>query len=194
MILRRKRYAILGIIAVSFCVVVADFHRWVSEVGRLETPEHPEADAIVALTGGSGKRIAAAIQLLKDDDGDRLLISGVHESVSVATLRETAGGSEALYDCCIDIGRQASSTKGNAIETGDWARAHGYKTVILVTSDYHMPRALMWFDHVTPDLQLVVYPMQSSIQPETWWRSWKSFRGLVTEWAKYRVTAVLLAF
>lgn len=194
MVLKRKRYLLLAALLLTGLVVMADFHRWVREVGSLPTPDTISGDAIVALTGGSGKRIGAAIRLLETDGSRRLLVSGVHSSVDTRDLIKTAGGSEALFKCCIDIGHMASSTKENAIETAEWARKHGYKSIVLVTSDYHMPRSLLWFKNQVPELQIVPYPIESQIKPKTWWQSWKSMRGLVTEWAKYRVTVVLLAF
>lgn len=193
--LPRKRFLIPALLGFLLILAASDFHRWVSEVGSLEKPVTPKADAIVALTGGSGKRIEAAIILLEAGSGDRLLVSGVHESVDSRDLIATAGGSQTLYECCIDIGHEASSTKGNARETAKWAADHGYKSLIIVTSDYHMPRALLWYRHSLPDdIEITAYPMQSRMKPENWWRSWRSFRGLVTEWAKYRVTAMMLAF
>ncbi|MFC6197531.1 YdcF family protein [Ponticaulis profundi] len=194
MVFRRKRYAlILGVILAAL-VASADFYRWVHEVASLEKPENPQAEGIVALTGGSGRRIEAAIRLLEAGAGERLLVSGVHKSVSTTALIETGGGNEDLYACCIDIGRIASSTESNAVETARWVEEHGYKHLILVTSDYHMPRARLWFRRYVPDVEITPYPMQSRIEPRTWWKSWTSFRGLATEWTKYRVTALLLAF
>lgn len=190
----RKRFLIPALLIVLLIVAISDFHRWVGRIGDLETPAAPRADGIVALTGGSGKRIVAAISLLEAGAGERLLVSGVHESVVVEDLKIATGGMEESFACCIDIGRDATSTQGNAIETRSWVKTHGFTTVILVTSDYHMPRARLWFAKEASDIILVAYPMQSLISAKKWWSSWTSFRGLVTEWAKYRVTAVILAF
>lgn len=190
----RKRVWIPLLVLLLFIVAASDFHRFVKRVGDLEAPENPKADAIVALTGGSGKRIKAAIALLQGGAGERLLVSGVHQSVDTADLIATAGGSQDLYDCCIDIGHIASSTEGNAIESGDWVKSHGYKSLIIVTSDYHMPRALVWYRHSIPDIEIQPYPMRSRVAPDQWWTSWRSFRWLLTEWAKWRVTSFLLAF
>lgn len=174
------------------CLIAgADFHRWVLMVARQDAPVSPRADAIVALTGGSGKRIQAGIQLLEREAGQRLLVSGVNVSVDTRDLIKTAGGTEALFACCIDIGRMASSTRENAIETAAWARENKFDTLILVTSDYHMPRSLLWFRSKASDIEIIPYPMQSQIRTKIWWRSWTSFRGLVTEWAKHRVTVIL---
>ena len=190
----RIRDVILALVCVAVLLAGADFLRWIHYVGELDKPASPKADAIVALTGGSGRRIEAAIQLLEKDAGQRLLVSGVHKSVDARALIQTAGGSEALYACCIDMGRIATSTESNAVETAQWAKSHGFDQIILVTSDYHMPRPRLWFRHYVPDVEIIAYPIQSQIEPRTWWTSWTSIRGLFTEWARYRITAVLLAF
>tara|TARA_B100000676_G_scaffold306289_1_gene362226 strand:- start:1099 stop:1674 length:576 start_codon:yes stop_codon:yes gene_type:complete len=188
------RKLILFLIAFTAVIAFADFHRFVNRVASLETDTPPSADAIVALTGGSGLRIEAAIDLLEHGAGHRLLVSGVNESVDIDTLIRSAGGSQALYDCCIDIGRQARSTEGNALEAASWIAEHDYNSLIIVTSDYHMPRTLLWFTEGFEEVELIPYPIQSNLQPRRWWRSWRSFRGLVLEWSKYRVTAVMKAF
>lgn len=193
--LPRKRFLIPITVLILLVLAASDFHRWVRQVDGLSQPEAPQADAIVALTGGSGKRIEAAIRLLESGSGDRLLVSGVHNTVNTKDLIATSGGTDALFECCIDIGRKASSTEGNAIESAEWVKDHDIKSLIVVTSDYHMPRAMLWYRHNMPDdLILIAYPMQSKLQPDTWWRSWQSFRGLGIEWMKYRVTTLLLAF
>ena len=186
----------LVLFAIVFAMVIgfADFHRWVSRVGALHPASENQADAIVALTGGSGHRIEAALNLLEAGAGHRLLVSGVHESVDVDTLIRSAGGSQALYDCCIDIGRQARSTEGNALETSEWVTRNDYTSLIIVTSDYHMPRTLIWFVEEFEDIELIPYPIQSNLQPRRWWSSWRNFRGLVLEWSKYRVTTIMKAF
>ncbi|MAT33972.1 MAG: hypothetical protein CMK06_02325 [Ponticaulis sp.] len=178
----------LGVVAV---LAAADFQRWLNQVSDLTPPAAVEADAIVALTGGSGLRIAAAVRLLEAGSGKRLLVSGVHESVDVEALVHGAGGTQALYDCCIDFGRSAASTEGNAIETAEWIKDNGYSSLILVTSDYHMPRSLIWFDELVEGVDVIAYPVETRIRPKEWWRSWVSIKGLVLEWAKYRVTGLL---
>ena len=190
-ILRRLPVILIGS---ALVLGFADFHRFVSRVGALEPPAFAEADALVALTGGSGHRIAVGLRLLQVGAGERLLVSGVNPSVDVPSLIKAAGGEQALYDCCIDIGRRADSTHGNATETAEWVEEHGYSSLIIVTSDYHMPRALLWFRDTLPDTELIPYPVESRIKPRQWWSSWTSIRGLVLEWAKYRATEVLKVF
>lgn len=174
-------------------LAMADFHRWIDQVSGLTPAAAPKGDAIVALTGGSGHRISAALKILESGAGKRLLVSGVHESVDVEALIHAAGGTITLYDCCIDFGRSARSTQGNAIETAEWVEAHAYQSIIVVTSDYHMPRSLLWFNDILEGVDVIPYPVESAIRPRQWWTSWTSIKGLVLEWSKYRVTWMMKA-
>ncbi|WP_421856650.1 YdcF family protein [Oricola sp.] len=126
--------------AVAF---VAGFFVFLSTVHQ-HADQHAEtvADGIVVLTGGS-RRIEAALQLLEDDKGARLLISGVHPSTSRDVLRKTFSTDDTRFRCCVDVDREALDTAGNAAETARWAARHGFDTLIVVTNDYHMPRSLL---------------------------------------------------
>ena len=98
----------------------------------------------MALTGGSNRRLQAAMDLLQDRRGRRLLISGVYRRTTREQIRQDARAVAApIYDCCVDLGFEAEDTVGNARETAEWVKARGYDDLIVVTADYHMPRALL---------------------------------------------------
>jgi uncharacterized SAM-binding protein YcdF (DUF218 family) len=103
--------------------------------------DHP-TDAIVVPTGAAG-RIDRGIDLLEAHDAKRMLITGVAPTVRPIDLALEYHAAPALFACCIDLGRQAVDTRSNAEETARWVRAHGYRSVRLVTSDWHMARARM---------------------------------------------------
>ena len=108
------------------------------------TPDPTAADGIVALTGAnSNERIAAAVQLLAEHKGRRVLVSGVNREVTREQLRLASGAVRRIYDCCVDLGFTAADTVGNARETAEWAKAMRFQSLIVVTSDYHMPRAML---------------------------------------------------
>lgn len=100
------------------------------------------ADGIVVYTGGGGARISSAMSLLAGGAGQRLLISGVHPDTSAARLSEFWSGPRDRFDCCVDLGHDALTTEGNADELKAWIETRRYRRIILVTSDYHMPRAM----------------------------------------------------
>ena len=99
-------------------------------------------DAIVVLTGAPG-RIDRGLALLGTGQAKRLLVSGVGSDVTKAALVKRYPAARRLFACCVDLGHQAVDTRSNAEETRDWVRAHGYRSVRLVTSDWHLLRAQM---------------------------------------------------
>jgi uncharacterized SAM-binding protein YcdF (DUF218 family) len=148
----------------------------------IPAPANPQADAIVVLTGDD-ERVVTGLRLLQEKHGERLLISGVGHS---ATLRElaVAGGFDAAalpgLANRITLGRAASSTHGNALETADWAAQGGIGSLIVVTSYYHMPRALIELRRRLPDMAWIAYPVRP---PDS--RDWAfSWRRIVSEYNK----------
>lgn len=149
-------------------------------------PEPPVADAIVALTGASVVRLAAATKLLEEGKGRRLLVSGVNRQASRADILDVTRAGKGVYDCCVDLGFMASDTIGNAQETAEWARAKGYRRLIVVTADFHMPRAMLELRAAMPEAQLTAYPVVTeTLDTPNWWRRSGSARLMVLEYSKY---------
>jgi len=147
-------------------------------------------DGIVALTGGEG-RIVKAVKLLNDGKGERLLITGVHPEVSLASLKKALNSKSDKFDCCIDLGRQAEDTIGNATETAAWVRQHHYRSIILVTSTYHMPRAALELKRAMPDITITPFPVvQGNLHLEGWWDFPGTTRLIMSEYTKYLLTLV----
>jgi uncharacterized SAM-binding protein YcdF (DUF218 family) len=107
-------------------------------------------DAIVVLTGGAG-RIDRGIALLQSGAAKRMLISGVDRSVRPAELAAEYKTPETLFSCCITLGREAIDTRSNGLETARWLERRDYKTVRLITTDWHMRRAALELRQAMPD-------------------------------------------
>ncbi len=97
-------------------------------------------DAVVVLTGGKG-RIERGLDVLEQRQAQRMLVSGVDPSVREGELATLQGAPLALFKCCVDLGKEAVDTRTNADEAARWLGKRGYKSVRLVTTDWHMPRA-----------------------------------------------------
>lgn len=106
-----------------------------------EPAEGIRTDAIVVPTGGAG-RIDRGLRLLQAKQARRVLITGVAPGVRKADLAREYGRA-ALIGCSVDLGDEAVDTRSNAEETAAWVRAHRFRSVRLVTSDWHMARARM---------------------------------------------------
>lgn len=149
-------------------------------------PEPETADGIVALTGSSVRRLAAATELLEEGKGKRLLVSGVNRQASRADILDVTKAGKNVYDCCVDLGFMAADTVGNAQETAEWARAKDYDSLIVVTADFHMPRAMLELRAAMPDAKLTPYPVVTeTLDTPNWWKKSGSAKLMVVEYCKY---------
>ncbi len=163
--------------------------------GYTPADEPARADAIVALTGPSAERVNAAIRLLEQDKGDRVLISGVNREVRRQELRALTPGSTKLFNCCVDLGFEAEDTIGNAQEIAAWAAAKNYDSLIVVTQDYHMPRALTEIRAAAPGVELTPYAVSTpSLDDSRWWRAAVTARRMTLEYMKYLAALGRAAF
>ncbi len=160
-------------------------------VGSTPAPEPPSSDGIVALTGASSLRIEAAAELLEQGLAQRLLISGVNPDATREQVRQATSTAGRAFDCCVDLGFRAENTLGNAREAADWARYHHYRTLIVVTADYHMPRALLELRAAMPRVTLHPYPVATqTLDVRHWWETPEDARRMVVEYSKYLAVLV----
>jgi uncharacterized SAM-binding protein YcdF (DUF218 family) len=179
----------LALLLIILLIWTAGLLAFGARVARSTPAPVPEAaDGIVALTGPSSTRIDAAMKLLEDGKGGRLLVSGVNRKVSRADMRSVSRAPGRLYDCCVDLGFSAADTRGNARETAAWARAYGFRRLIVVTADYHMPRAILELRGALPEGRFQPYPVATNeIDAHAWWRTGEGFRRMTYEYCKYLV-------
>ena len=119
--------------------------------GLLPRPaDDRRTDAIVVLTGGA-KRIERGLDLLGRQRASRMLVSGVARTVRPEELAEEYHADRALFTCCIDLGRESVDTRSNAEEVGRWVAKRKFRSVRLVTTDWHMPRARFEIARQLPD-------------------------------------------
>jgi len=146
-----------------------------------------KTDAIVVLTGGSG-RVPQGLELLSSGRARKLFVSGVYRGVDVEELLRVSRQSPEDVACCIALGYQADNTRGNAVETAAWMRAEGFGSLRLVTSAYHMPRSLLEFRRTMPDIVIVPHPVfPEDFDPGHLWRWPASPTLIVSEYTKYLV-------
>jgi uncharacterized SAM-binding protein YcdF (DUF218 family) len=152
------------------------------------------ADGIVVLTGGTS-RVTDALELLAAGRGKRLLITGVNPGTTTADIGRQAPGYERLLACCVDLDYSAVNTLGNAVETRRWAIDRGFHSLVIVTSAYHMPRALAEIAHQLPEVTLVPYPVVSDrLRIEPWWSNSATTRLVLSEYFKYLFAHVRMRF
>ena len=153
-----------------------------------------DTDAIGGLRGGRG-RLAEGVTLLATKDGEprQLFISGVDKGVPIKELMSHLNLDQVDVNCCIALGYEATNTRENARETLIWLQHKDFKSFRLVTGHYHMPRSLLEFHHVMPDLKIVPHPI---VPPLFLRKDWHGFMHQIfvvcLEYNKYLLARVRL--
>jgi uncharacterized SAM-binding protein YcdF (DUF218 family) len=144
-------------------------------------------DAIVVLTGGS-RRLATGLELLEHGYAGRLFVSGVYGGVEMRELLSAwSKAPDRLADSVV-LGYAADNTIGNALETATWMREQGYRSLRLVTANYHMKRALLEFRLAMPEVRVMPHPVvPDTVRLDGWWL-WRGTASLLAaEYTKYLV-------
>jgi uncharacterized SAM-binding protein YcdF (DUF218 family) len=185
--------ALITLSALAAALIVLGFFVFAGIATRRTQVAEPSADAIVVLTGAEF-RIAEGARLLQDGRGKRLLISGVHPHVTRGDLLRITHLPPERLDCCVDADTKALDTRGNARETRKWIDKHGYDSIILVTSNFHMPRSITEFALAMPGVRVVPHPVVPRGFPEeAWWLHLGTARLLLSEYLKFLPAALRLA-
>ncbi len=169
----------------AFAAAVVGFLWFANNIPQSEIVLERNADGIVVLTGGAS-RVSDGVELLAAGRGKRLLISGVNRVTTDGEIARLVPKYEKLFKCCVDLDRSATNTLGNAVETRRWVEQQGFGSLIVVTSNYHLPRSMAELSDQLPGIVLVPFP----VVPERprlgpWWSSASGAKLLVSEYLKY---------
>jgi uncharacterized SAM-binding protein YcdF (DUF218 family) len=179
---------IAGAVGLTLLAFAAGFVMFTRAVAHYAPAPVARADAIVVLTGGE-LRLVAAARLLVEGRGARLLISGVNRHTSGDDLKRISGLSDRLFACCVDFDF-AERTTDNADETRVWATARRFTKLIVVTSSYHMPRSLAELGRVMPEVTLIPHAVISNrLHTTRWWTDAYTARVLLAEYVKFLPSA-----
>jgi uncharacterized SAM-binding protein YcdF (DUF218 family) len=141
---------LLSFVAILY---VLGFALFAVTLGAPAPDDAAKVDAIVVITGGKG-RIEHAARLLAEGKGKRL----------------------PLFDCCVDLGSESVDTRSNAEEAKRWVDRRKFRSLRLVTSDWHMRRARYEFNRqFDPTIRII--PDAVKTEP--------SFMTLFAEYNKY---------
>ena len=158
-----------------------------------ELSEVPSADAVVVLTGAPD-RLDVGFELLAAGRAQRMFISGVYRGVDVQQILKALRRSPSEGENAVVLGYGADDTIGNASETAGWMAKEGLTSLILVTSNFHMPRALTEFEAAMPGITIVPHATAAaSFKIDDWWRWPGTIRLIASEWSKYLAARVRIA-
>ncbi len=155
----------------------------------------PQADGIVVTTGGQA-RLRTGLDLLANKKAPHLLITGVGDGINKQMISRsldlTARG-DALLACCVSLEFMAKDTIGNAVAAKKWAAEKDIQTILLVTSDYHMPRAVRELAHQMPRRTIIAYPVKApDLAGKSWYSDWQTYRLYMREFLKYHLRTLVI--
>lgn len=187
---RRFRLVAAAALGLSLLLLAGGFFVFIHQLDSYSIDDGATADGIVVLTGGS-QRIAEASDLLSRGRAKRMLITGVNLKTSREQIVAVNNELAHLVDCCVDLDYRARNTIGNAIGARRWAQQNNFDSVIVVTSNYHMPRTLVELGNTLPGVKLLPYAVVAeNSQTERWWSDAATARLLMMEYVKYLAAMV----
>lgn len=187
--------AALLILAALWAVGLVWFAREIARFtpGPDQTAEGAHADAVVVLTG-TPDRLTVGFDLLARGNARRMFVSGVYRGVDVQQILKALRRSPNEAGNAVVLGYGADDTAGNAQETAVWMAKEGLTSIILVTSNFHMPRALLEFHAAMPNVTVTPHATAAaSFKIADWWRWPGTVRLIASEWSKYIAARAVLA-
>ncbi|MBR6356322.1 MAG: YdcF family protein [Alphaproteobacteria bacterium] len=176
------RYLITVPLVCLICLWLGGFLYFCYQINHY-TQSNEKTDAIVVLTGGRN-RITESISLLNSGLADKMFISGVSKRVTISDIENKAGVT-LLEPYKVELGYKAQDTVGNASEIKEWIESNNIRSVRLVTSNYHLPRALTELGTYHLPLKIVAHPVYSEKVSKNWWHSWGTLKFIFAEYNKY---------
>lgn len=181
-------FSLVVLLALVLAVLFVDFVYKTFSVTRRDV----RTDAVVVLAGGKG-RIEEGVRLYREGKGERLFLIGVDPSVRKSDLfAEKPGerGGEGVH-----LENLSRNTLENAILARQMLAGYNVRSMLLITSRYHMKRSLLLFRHVFPkDMAIYPYPVTASSSTVGWWSHGGSVRLLFSEFYKYCLFRIVFLF
>jgi uncharacterized SAM-binding protein YcdF (DUF218 family) len=169
----------------ALVLLIIGFIVFANGIERVQQEPQRGADGITVLTGGVA-RIDRAMKLLAAGKAKRVLITGVNRTTTTEELKQLASQGDQYFTCCVDIDKDARNTIDNATETSEWVALNRYGSIIVVTSNYHMPRALAELGRVMPGVTLIPYAViDNNVHLDPWWSYPGTTKLLLSEYLKY---------
>ncbi|MCH1428102.1 MAG: YdcF family protein [Alphaproteobacteria bacterium] len=178
----------LLVLLVVLGLALASFQKFVLTLPNDDTKLSAPIDGLVVATGGQ-LRIQKGVELLAGGKADRMLISGVGKGITKELLKENLAISNRqarFFDCCVEIEFTATDTNGNAQATFEWMQKHALDDILLVSANYHLPRAELIFKQYLPENSVYVQAVNPpDLKLSAWHSNWQTTRLLLKEYLKY---------
>ena len=183
--------AFLSLLMLALLIVTALFVDFTYKTFSAR-PRQVQADAIVVLAGGKG-RVEEGVRLFRERRASWLFLVGVDPAVRKSDLYRPKPGDPSADNVVLE--KMSRNTLENAIYGRDILAEHKVRSVLLITSRYHLKRsAILFRNALAPDVALYPYPVDSSNVKEEWWHHLGTFRLLFSEFYKYCIFRVFFLF
>ena len=134
-------------------------------------------DAAVVLTGDK-YRINKGLELVKENIVNKLLISGVNKDINKNQIEKQYINFKELFNCCIEIENKSRNTFENARESYLWMKNNNFKSLIIISSSYHLPRTKLEFSRFIKEENIFFLSSDNFLKNI-------SFKKLFIEYIKY---------
>jgi len=194
--MRRAARTLLAAATLAAVVWAIGLVRFVATMPGSVADDHTRTDAIVVLTGGSD-RLSTGLRLLQENFAGRLLISGVAENLTLTRLLEQRHFADYPPELRrrVVLGHMATNTVQNAVETANWCREEGVRSIRLVTAGYHMKRSLLELQHAMPDVRIIPHPVfPDAVKQKQWWKYSGTLLLMAREYSKFLVASLVHMF
>ena len=201
MLFRIFKIFFIFLITSMFTLFFIELNNFKKNILSLTKYNDIESPNIVILTGGAN-RIKDGLKIIEDFKNSKninykILVSGTGMGFTKSSLKKKLGPNfnSQLIQCCIDLDGVSKNTLTNASETFKWTNKNDIKEFILITSNYHMPRAILEFKNVMPNLKIYTYaitPKKHDI--ENWLSSYQTFSLVFTEYCKFIIAGLRIKF
>ena len=146
-----------------------------------------EIEGIVVLTGDKF-RILEGLKILNSEIGYKLLISGVNKEISIEEIKKEFPKFNQLFNCCVELESISTNTFENIREIFFWKKNNNIKNILLITSDYHLPRVELEVNRLLLDEETFYYGVKYDNQKIN-----IRMKKLIVEYIKYLRTKISLS-
>lgn len=190
----RRTLLLLSLVIIMVgCLLV-----WGDSLLMVTEPLPQHVDVVVALQGSiraERARIAGSMDFLRGGIAARALLSVPQESfwgesvppIARAYLQRNYGADVAARVDFCETSANVNSTAQEAQESNSCIRQHQWKSILVVTSDYHTRRArLLWrrISKSDPDIHVWIQGVADPEFEHPWWRHRQSAKIWILEFVK----------
>ena len=180
----KKKY--LFLISLLLIVLVIDYSFFYKKIFIYKNNLKLNNNFIV-LTGGNN-RVKKSLKIFFQikNKNKNLFISGVGKGFNKETLKKLTQKNpnyNKIIDCCIQIEGISRNTFSNAVESLKWVKSKKINSFVLLTNNYHMPRAMLEFKSIFKDINITPYVFTD--ENKIWWKKKINY---ISEYLKYNLT------